>query len=408
MAYRIVELELSQPLPSLTLAEQETGVGLIARWQDRLVGFAMLPKPAGATLTSEELEAVASARFAAAILAAKAEAELRARFPEPEPERRPSLSIAICTKDRAARLTRLLASLAAMRGRELFERVEILVVDNAPSDESTAAAVAEFPDVRYVREPKAGLDFARNAALHAATCDYLAFLDDDVVVDRRYLEGLYSAWRGCPDAGGFTGLVLPYKLETEAQIHFESRGGFGRGFVRTDFRNARFGNALHPVGAGILGAGCNMCFDRRLLLQIGGFDEALDTGAPLPGGGDLDIFYRVMRTGRPMVYEPTYTVYHEHRETLAQLKRQYWTWGLGFMAYLTKCRRTDPAMRGRQAAIVWWWTLHQLTAVARAALKGRMRELSFAWAELTGGIQGAFGEYDRSIARSQRIREQAA
>jgi hypothetical protein len=38
-----------------------------------------------------------------------------------------------------------------------------------------------------------------------------------------------------------------------------------------------------------------MILRRDLLLEIGGFDEALDTGKPLPGGGDLDIFYRVIR-----------------------------------------------------------------------------------------------------------------
>lgn len=151
-----------------------------------------------------------------------------------------------------------------------------------------------------------------------------------------------------------------------------------------------------------------MAFDRKLLLEIGGFDEALDTGAPLPGGGDLDIFYRVLRTGRPMTYEPTYAVYHEHRETLAQLERQYWTWGLGFMAFLSKCRRTDPALRDRQAAMVWWWLLDRLGAMVRAGLRGKGRDLAFAWAELRGGLQGMAGEYDRSRRRSQRIREKAA
>jgi glycosyltransferase involved in cell wall biosynthesis len=407
MAYRIAELELSQPIEALTLSEAQEGVGLVARWRDRLVGFVMLPRPAGSTLTAQELEAIADERFAGAVMAAKAEAELQARWPAAELPA-PSLTIAICTKDRAVRLARLLASLEAVRPGSRFARLEVLVIDNAPSDRSTEDAVAGFPQVRYVREPKAGLDFARNAALHAATGDYLAFLDDDVVVDRHYLDGLYEAWRGAPDAGGFTGLVLPFRLDTPAQIRFESRGGFGRGFIRTDFRKDRFGNALHPVGAGSLGAGCNMAFDRRLLLEIGGFDEALDTGAPLPGGGDLDIFYRVLRSGRPMVYEPTYAVYHEHRETLPQLRRQYWTWGLGFMAYLTKCRRADPELKARQSAIVWWWTLDRLAAVARAGLRGRWLELGFAWAELTGGVQGAMGEYDRSRARSQAIRERAA
>ena len=37
---------------------------------------------------------------------------------------------------------------------------------------------------------------------------------------------------------------------------------------------------------------------------LGGFDEALDTGPPLPGGGDMDMFYRVLRRARLVIYLP--------------------------------------------------------------------------------------------------------
>jgi glycosyltransferase involved in cell wall biosynthesis len=404
MAYRLADIELSAPASDISLSADEDGAGVVARWHGELIGFAMLARSPGARITAGELESLAAERFAPLVRARQAEAELRARFPEPASVALPTLSIAICTKDRAARLGRLLASLMALPP-SAFRSVEMLVVDNAPSDYSTSAAVAAFPAVRYVREPRAGLDFARNAALRAATGDYLAYLDDDVVVDRGYLNALAGVCVARPDAGGFTGLVLPYRLDTEAQVRFETRGGFGRGFRRAEFRTESFGNALHPVGAGSLGAGCNMCFDRRLLLDLGGFDEALDTGAPLPGGGDLDIFYRVLRSGRPMVYEPAYAVFHEHRETLAQLQRQYWTWGLGFMAFLTKSRRADPELSGRQAGMAWWWAVDRISAVARAAVRGQRIELGFAWAEFIGGVQGLFGEYDRSRARSAAIRE---
>jgi len=204
------------------------------------------------------------------------------------------------------------------------------------------------------------------------------------------------------------GLVLPYRLDTEAQIQFELRGGFGRGFETKRFDSASADNQLHPVGAGIIGAGCNMAFDRSLLLSLGGFDEALDTGAPLPGGGDLDIFYRVLRSGRRMVYEPRYAVYHEHREMLPQLRRQYWSWGLGFMAFLTKARRSDPALKRKQDGILRWWLLEKLADLAAAGCRFRMQELGFVTAELWGGIVGMAGEYDRSLKRVQKIREQAS
>jgi glycosyltransferase involved in cell wall biosynthesis len=278
------------------------------------------------------------------------------------------------------------------------------VIDNASVDDATRAAVATFADVRYVFEPKAGLNFARNAALTNATGDILAFLDDDVVVDRHYLQGLAIAERGAPDAGGFTGLVMPFKLETDAQIAFEDRGGFGRGFSRRVFHATSFNYPLHPSGAGLMGAGCNMAFDRRLVESLGGFDDALDTGRPLPGGGDLDIFYRVLRSGRPMIYEPRYAVYHEHRETIDQLRHQYWTWGLGMMAFLVKEWRNDAANRPQMRALVRWWLLDQIRAVIGAALSGQRQDFRFRFAELIGGIQGYFGEYDRSQARVAAIR----
>ncbi len=404
MAYKLQEIELSERLPTISLAADQDGCGLIARWHGALVGFKMIALHPGASLSPSDLETIADQNFAEAVLIARLKEEAKPAG-SGSSVARPRLSVAICSKDRALRLGRLLQSLTALKAEPAFEAVEIIVVDNASVDSSTREAVSRFADVRYIFEPKAGLDFARNAALQAATGDLLAYLDDDVVVDRGWLAGLAEAWRSRPDAGGFTGLVLPFRLDTEAQIFFEGRGGFGRGFRRIEYRDRLHGNPLHPVGSGILGAGCNMAFDRRLLVELGGFDEALDTGTPLPGGGDLDIFYRVLRSGRAMVYEPRYAVYHEHRETIAQLRRQYWSWGLGMMAYLVKSRRTDPALAERHRGMVRWWFVDQFKSLARGIKRRRAREINFTLAELWGGIMGLFGEYDRSRSRIQAIRE---
>lgn len=407
MAYRIAEIELSEPLPRIALAPEQDGLAVLARWKGRLAGFHMVSATPGYVFSVDEIAALYAKRFGRRLIALEVEGALAQRWPisivQP-----PSLTIAICTKDRAKRLTRLLDSLRPVIAASRFRATELLVIDNASVDSATRDAVAAFAGVRYVFEPRAGLDFARNAAVRHATGDLLAFLDDDVVVDRDWLDGLFVAWQGCPDAGGFSGLVLPYRLDTEAQVQFELRGGFGRGFEPRTFHAASAENPLHPVGSGVIGAGCNMAFDRSLLLALGGFDEALDTGAPLPGGGDLDIFYRVLRSGRAIVYEPRYAVYHEHRETLPQLKRQYWSWGLGFMAFLAKSRRSDPALARKQAAILRWWLLDKLADLAVAACRLRFRELGFLTAELWGGIVGMAGEYDRSLKRVQKIREQAS
>jgi glycosyltransferase involved in cell wall biosynthesis len=406
--YQLIDLELSEPFPTVMLGPEQDGVGLIGRWQGRIIGFTMLPMPSGAILGPERLRELVDREFTGRVLTLKLERRLAERWKLPGRSAKPTVSVAICTKDRPEGLARLLASLEAVRSHSPFASLEILVVDNASRDASTSAVVERFPEVRYVHERRPGLNFARNAALQAARGDLLAFLDDDVVVDRHWLDGVYEAWSDSPDAGGFTGLVLPLRLDTRAQIEFEREGGFGRGFERIHHSPANLDNPLHPVGAGVVGAGCNMIFDRALLLELGGFDEALDTGAPLPGGGDLDIFYRVLRAGRTIVYEPQAAVFHEHRKTMSQLRRQYWSWGLGFMSFLTKARRTDAELRPRHRAMLRWWFAHQARAFAGAVLRLRFHRSRFVLSELRGGVQGVLGEYDRSIRRIARIRRQGA
>src|SRR5262245_5900631 len=158
MAYKLVEVELSKPLNAIELAPEESGVGLIARWRDRLVGFEMIATPAGSTLSADQLLLLADQRLAARVLIAKVEDDL-ARSGAPANTRLPSLSIAICTKDRAERLSRLLKSLDAVRKNSAFASVEIVVVDNASTSSATREAVECFDGIRYVFERKAGLDF---------------------------------------------------------------------------------------------------------------------------------------------------------------------------------------------------------------------------------------------------------
>ena len=197
---------------------------------------------------------------------------------------------------------------------------------------------------------------------------------------------------------------MPLMLETEAQVLFELRGGFRRGFRPLRYGPKVFGDPLHPCGAGKFGAGANMSFDVELVRRLGGFDEALDTGRSLPGGGDLDMFYRVLRSGRFLVYEPQSTVYHEHRRDLAELKRQYYTWGLGFFAFIEKTMRNDPNMRPALYRVTLWWLVNQASLACNSLAGREATPLPMILGELSGGIKGLAGEYDRSLRRIGKIR----
>lgn len=92
---------------------------------------------------------------------------------------KPLVSVIIPTHNRALPLREAVNSVFAQEGRgELFD-LEVVVIDDASSDE-TPDIVRQLPSVRYLRfDVNRGPSIARNAGIVASTGRYVAFLDDD-------------------------------------------------------------------------------------------------------------------------------------------------------------------------------------------------------------------------------------
>ena len=400
MRYRILDLEATEPLPELALAEDEHGIALLLRRQGRPIHFSFHELGPGARLGLDELGRLIAETAGIALLEEAVRDELVSPLPATP---KLAVTVAVCTRARVDLLADCLRSVLAVRPDE--GSFEVLVIDNDPPDDATERLVRSLPGVRYAREPLPGLDFARNRALAEAGGELVAFLDDDVVVDRGWLDGLEEALAENPDAAAVTGLVLPAELVTRAQILFERRGGFRRGFQKVRYAGQTLpGNPLYPTGAGIFGAGCNMVLRKKVVQSLGGFDEALDTGPPLPGGGDLDIFYRIVRADYPLVYEPRMLVFHRHRREYAALRRQYWSWGEGFMAFVAKTYRADPPQRPKLRRLIRWWFADQLASLRRSVRRQAVLTPGLVLAELAGGVVGLTGTYGRSHRRVERLR----
>ena len=86
------------------------------------------------------------------------------------------------------------------------------------------------------------------------------------------------------------------------------------------------------------------------------------------------------------------------------LRRQYWSWGLGFMAYVVKCYQTDSSQRPKLRKLVRWWFSYQFRHLLRSISRRHPLPPDMIWAELRGGAQGLFGEYGRSQQRVAEIR----
>jgi GT2 family glycosyltransferase len=250
----------------------------------------------------------------------------------------PGVCAAICTRDRTELLRRALRSLLAQTQKP----AEILVVDNAPGGPATRTLVRnEFPAVRYVREHAPGLDFARNRALRETSREIIAFMDDDVVAGPGWAAAIQDVFRESERIAVCTGKVEALTLETEGQRLFEANGGFARGDDRIRLpgdRQRRLRGMAAPLIAWSIsvGSGCSFAVRRRTILDLGGFDEALDLGQPLPGGGDLDMIWRALDAGYEVVYEPSVQARHEHRRELESSLQQIIDHNRSLIAMLTK------------------------------------------------------------------------
>ncbi|WP_320783109.1 glycosyltransferase [Streptomyces sp. CRN 30] len=256
----------------------------------------------------------------------------------------PSASIVVATRERAGQLARALDSLLAQDHPDY----EVVVVDNAPvTDETRELVERKYGErVRYVREPVPGLAVAHNRGLTAVRGEVVAFTDDDVVADPRWLAELTTPFAADPGLGCATGLILPARLRTPAQVLLESHGGFAKGFTpRTyDPADPPAGEPLFPFTAGRFGSGAGMAFRTAVLRGIGGFDPATGAGTRARGGDDLYGFVRVLADGHRLHYTPSALVWHHHRETWRDLETQAFGYGAGLTAYLTAVLVNRPAL----------------------------------------------------------------
>lgn len=220
-----------------------------------------------------------------------------------------AVSVVISTRDRVALLERCLRSLAA--GRVL--PAEAVVVDQSRGDESAATVKRldeELPfRVVYVRHEGLGLGASQNLALRHARHPVVAVTDDDCVPDANWLAVIEETLAD-EAVAGVTGRVLPLPTSDGALVPVSSRVGESR---------IDFGSGAAPWN---VGSGNNFAVRRSQLLRVGGNDERLGPGSPGRGGVDMDLFYRLLRAGARLRYEPRSIVLHQQVTSQQRLGRR--------------------------------------------------------------------------------------
>lgn len=178
------------------------------------------------------------------------------------------VSIIICTADRPASLRKSLASIVASASAMRPVEAEVLVIDNGTGD-GTAAVAREMGGgevlLRYVREPRRGLDNARNRGLAEAAGDLLLYADDDVLAPANWAAAMCAPMlSGTGDAvcGGIR--IAPWHVRPWMTMRHR--------LLLTTTEHVSPDQIDFVTGA-------SMGFARRVLARVPGFDPELDAGA---------------------------------------------------------------------------------------------------------------------------------
>jgi glucosyl-dolichyl phosphate glucuronosyltransferase len=250
----------------------------------------------------------------------------------------------------------------------------ILVIDHNP--ELLERARAAFPQVQVIASVDGrGISSSRNTGIEAADGEILAFLDDDAIADKNWLEELTRAY-GDPEVIGTGGVPRPRWEEGSAPswlpVEFYWTVGCGYRGLPEDVAPVR-----NPIGA-------TMSFRRLAFDRIGGFSTALgpnmETPNPHGGGEETDFAIRALRAlpGRKVMHVPSAGVEHvvpAARTRWSYFRTRCWLEGEAKALLTKRVGATDglTSERAYTLEILPTGVLHGLRDSLRGDLSGLQR-----------------------------------
>jgi N-acetylglucosaminyl-diphospho-decaprenol L-rhamnosyltransferase len=202
-----------------------------------------------------------------------------------------------------------LESLAGQRSAPPFE---VLLVDNASTDDSVAFAAKHFPSVRVVRNDR-NLGFAAgiNAGARTARGAWLAFLNNDTVAAPEWLATLHQSATD-PSRGAHFALITsrieslarPGTIDSAGDAYVRAGGAFKRGHGAAASEYAVSGEVFGACGAAFM-------IRKDVFDTLGGFDERFFMVYE-----DVDLSYRARLAGHRCWYAAGAVVRHAGSGTL--------------------------------------------------------------------------------------------
>jgi GT2 family glycosyltransferase/glycosyltransferase involved in cell wall biosynthesis len=190
-------------------------------------------------------------------------------------------------------------------------RSEILVVDNASSDDSVQFLRSQFPEVHVLTlDRNYGFGGGSNRGFAAATNHIVVLLNSDMRVAPDFLQPLLDGF-STSDVFAVSCQIFfsdPNKLRQETGM---PECWWHRGMLRARHRADASVESLWPC---FYAGGGSSAFDRRKFLELGGFDDLLHPFYM----EDSDLGLMAWKRGWRILYQPGSRVWHEHRGTIGK------------------------------------------------------------------------------------------
>lgn len=243
------------------------------------------------------------------------------------------ISVVICTYNRHALLKETLTSLVRQEVKNI--KHEVIVVDNNSTDR-TKEVVEDFqrrqPHVfRYAFEPKQGLSHARNRGVAEARGEVIAFTDDDVIVDKNWLQNIWQHFQNDPSLACLGGKILPrWETSPPRWLTTELWGPLAlldRGNEVLVLNDVRIWGANFAVRA-------------TMFEKYGGFDPRWGrVRGKLYGGEETRFLEQLLGTGEKIIYAPDVVAWHFiPRERMTKRYFRRWLFNYGELeAIQTRC-----------------------------------------------------------------------
>jgi len=211
-------------------------------------------------------------------------------------------------------LAELRPCLAAIAKNTLVEDYEVIVLDNASEEPGVEDAVKPYPKAKLIKEPvNHGFSRGNNIAVRQSRGEYLAFINNDTVPRRDWLNPLIEMQRGLPGVGIVGSRLVDSRGNT---LH---AGGYFQASIDayTDAgRNYPAGSVDAPLESEVH-VGCGILMRRDLFDAVGGFDEHY-----FQGYEDIDLCLKVRERGLKVMYCPQSEVEHIENVSMKKLSKK--------------------------------------------------------------------------------------